>query len=100
MMLWDDKRISSEAEDAREELDGSLYVRHVISQLLWKMRTDYEVALAKRDATIAELIEANNACTLHIASQMERINRFVELVDQLERREIQDESQEDADTTR
>ena len=61
--LWDDIRISAEAGEATDELDGTVYVRHVISQLLVKMRGDYEAQLS---------------------NQYQRIDRFVELVNQLE----------------
>ena len=62
-LLWDDIRISAEAGEATDELDGTVYVRHVISQLLVKMRGDYEAQLS---------------------NQYQRIERFVELVNQLE----------------
>jgi len=61
--LWSDIRVSKEAVEATDELDGSVYVHHVILQLLLKMRADYEAQLA---------------------NQYQRIEGFVELVDQLE----------------
>jgi len=61
--LWSDEQVSKEAVEATDELDGSVYVHHVILRLLLKMRADYEAQLA---------------------NQYQRIEGFVELVDQLE----------------
>ena len=61
--LWSDERIGINSSEATDELDGNAYVYHVISQLLVKIRDDYEAQLA---------------------NQYQRIEGFVELVDQLE----------------
>jgi hypothetical protein len=64
-LLWSDVEVSEEAEQARYELDGSLYVRHVISQSLIKMRHDYEAALtaaaAERDELLQQLVMVASA---------------------------------------
>jgi len=62
-ILWTNERIGVNSSEATDELDGGPYVYHVISQLLVKMRGDYEAQLA---------------------NQYQRIERFVELVNQLE----------------
>ena len=61
--LWTNERVGVNSSEATDELDGGPYVYHVISQLLVKMRGDYEAQLA---------------------NQYQRIERFVELVNQLE----------------
>lgn len=89
-LLWSDEKISSEASEATDELDGSMYVRHVISQLLVKMRVDYEAALAnqyqrierfvelvnKLERKLQEATEANASCARYIADQIERIGEL------------------------
>lgn len=95
--LWPDERISKEAGEATDELDGSMYVRHVISQLLVKMRDDYEAQLANQyqrierfvelvdrlERKLAEATEANTSCTIYIASQMERIAELARELDEV-----------------
>jgi len=56
--LWSDEQVSKEAVEATDELDGSVYVHHVILQLLLKMRADYE----------AQLAEARNKCNCNCPS--------------------------------
>ena len=61
--LWTNERIGVNSSEATDELDGGPYRYHVISQLLVKIRGDYEAQLA---------------------NQYQRIELFVELVNQLE----------------
>ena len=88
--LWTNERIGVNSSEAADELDGGPYRYHVISQLLVKIRGDYEAQLANQyqridrfvelvdqlERKLAEATEANTSCTIYIASQMDRITEL------------------------
>lgn len=86
--VWTDEKIADSIKRIAHNDIPDMRTQSVTTfqaeQLMGMVRADWIADRSRLLARVAEATEANTACTLHIASQNERINRFVELVDQLE----------------
>ena len=81
--LWSNMAIGIKASEATDELDGGPYVYHAISQLLVKMRGDYEAELSNQYQRIAALeAEARDwrqrhaECTTSLITEVRKTERL------------------------